>query len=455
MSKPKNAKQGATGAVTECNSQFDLFSIGRRKVTAAFVDTPLTSDIGVAILGRLDRKFGITERLSASLVDGRDESKVRHSTADLLRQRAYQIACGYEDASDANSLRHDPAFQLALGRVPDDTAALASQPTLSRFEHRRNRDLLTFSNTLLDLWTERLRAKARRSKKRPHIILDFDSTDFITYGEQQFTLFHGHYGNYIYYPLLVFDQHGWPVAAMLRPGRMRTGGVVALLMRIYRRLVEAGLRFDMTVRADAGFSTPELYALCEDLQIRYVIGLVTHAALNAKLEPTMERARTIAAQGGTARIFTDFMMRWGSKTPHDRRIVAKAEITSIGENPRYLITNMSESAEATYEFYTGRGRCENHIKELKNAMLGDRMSCHAFGANQFRLLEHVTAYILMYLLREELADTELAGVQMDTLRLRLLKVAAVVRVTARRIWIELSAAHPSAAFWPKLVPLLR
>lgn len=441
--------------MTQCNSQVDLFSTGRRTVTAAFVDTPLSSDIGVVLVGRLDQKLRITERLAASLRDRREAARVQHSAVDLLRQRAYQIACGYEDASDANSLRHDAGFQLAVGRVPDADAVLASQPTLSRFEQRRHGDLLSFSNALCDLWIERLRAKTRRSRRRARIILDFDSTDFITYGDQQLALFHGHYGNYIYYPLLVFDQHGWPVAAMLRGGRTRSGGVVPVLLRIYRRLVEAGLRFDMIVRADAGFSSPELYQTCETLGVRYVIGLITHHSLVERLEPTMRRARNVAEADGSARIITDFTMRWGRNTPHDRRIVAKAEITSLGENPRFMITNMPEPAEQVYDFYTGRGQCENHIKELKNAMLGDRMSCHAFAANQFRLLIHVTAYILMYLLREQLAETSLAAVQMDTLRLRLLKVAAVVRVTARRIWLELSASHPSAALWPRLVPLLR
>lgn len=441
--------------MTECNPQIDLFSIGRRMVTASFVETPLTSDIGAVLVGRVDRKHGVTKRLAGALVDGRQRAKVQHSTGDLLRQRAYQIACGYEDASDGNSLRHDAGFQLAMGRVPDDEAALASQPTLSRFEQRRNADLLRFSNGLLDLWIERLRAKARRSKRRIRIVLDFDSTDFVTYGDQQFALFHGHYGNYIYYPLLAFDQHGWPVAAMLRGGRTRTGGVVPMLLRIYRRLVEAGVRFEMTIRADAGFSFPELYALCETLGIRYVIGLITHPGLVKELEPTMRRARRVAKAEGTAKIITDFMKKWGRKTPHERRIVAKAEITSLGENPRFMITNMEQTADEIYDFYTGRGHCENHIKELKNAMLADRMSCHAFGANQFRLLVHVTAYILMYLLRDQLAGTVLANAQMDTIRLRLLKVAAVVRVSARRVWLELSASHPSATLWPRLVPLLR
>jgi hypothetical protein len=441
--------------VTECTPQFDLFSIGRRTVTASFVDTPLSSDIGVVLVSRIDRRHRVTERLAAALSDGRDSVKVQHTIEDLLRQRAYQIACGYEDASDANTLRHDAGFQIALDRVPGQDGALASQPTISRFEQRRHADLLSYSNALCDLWIERLQKKARRSRRAVKIILDFDSTDFVTYGEQQLALFHGHYGNYIYYPLLVFDQHGWPVAAMLRPGRTRSAGVIPALMRIYRRLVESGLRFEMILRADAGFSSPELYQTCETLGIRYVIGLITHHALNARLEPTMQRAREIAKTEGTAKVFTAFMMRWGRKTPHDRRIIAKAEVTGIGDNPRFLITNMEQDAEVIYTFYTGRGQCENHIKEIKNALFADRMSCHTFAANQFRLLVHVTAYVLMYLLREQLADTSLGGVQLDTLRLRLLKVAAIVRVTARRIWLELSAAHPSAALWPRLVPLLR
>ncbi len=319
--------------MTECNSQIDLFSMGRRMVTASLVDTPISSDIGAILLGRLDRKHRVTERLASVLTDRREQSKVQHSTVDMLRQRAYQIACGYEDAIDANTLRHDAGFQIALNRVPGEKAALASQPTLSRFEHRRRADLLTFSNALLDLWIERLRTKARRSKRRIRIVLDFDSTDFVTYGEQQFALFHGHYGNYIYYPLLVFDQHGWPVAAMLRPGRMRSGGVAALLLRVYRRLVEAGLRFDLTIRADAGFSFPELYLTCETLGIRYVIGLITHPSLVKELQPAMKRARTIAKTEGTAKIITDFMKLWGRKTPYERRIVAKSRDHLLGREP--------------------------------------------------------------------------------------------------------------------------
>lgn len=430
--------------MTECNSQIDLFSIGRRTVTATFDDVRLTSDIGVSLLHRIDKRLGLSDRLAAAMVDRRDPLRVRHSLRDLLMQRIALICAGYEDANDATTLRHDPAFQLALGRVPGK-AALASQPTLSRFEQRPRRDLLSLSNVLLDLWVERLKRKAKKSKKRPRIILDFDSTDFITHGDQQLNFFHGHYGNYIYYPVLVFDQHGFPVAAVLRSGDTRTGGVCAVLMRIMEKLSFALGKFDLLVRADAGFSTPELYKLCDTMGIRYVVALITHKTLTERAEPWMAEARKLSEETGEpARLLREFQHRWGRKDGGLHRIIAKAEVTTLGDNPRFLITNMTEPPEQVYETYTGRGQGENHIKELKCAMLGDRMSCHAFAANQFRLLLHTAAYVLMFVLREEIESLSTTRMQMDTLRLRILKVAAVVKVSARRIWLHMSAQHPSA-----------
>lgn len=436
--------------MTECNSQIDLFSIGRRTVTATFDNVHLTSDSGVTFLHRIDQRLGLTERLADAIVDRRESSKVRHSTRDLLMQRIALICAGYEDANDATTLRHDPAFQLALGRVPGESS-LASQPTLSRFEQRPRRDLLSLSNVLLDLWVERLKRKAKKTKKRLRIILDFDSTDFITHGDQQLNFFHGHYENYIYYPVLVFDQDGFPVAAVLRSGDTRTGGVCAVLLRIMEKLSFALGKFDVLVRADAGFSTPELYRLCDTMGIRYVVGLITHKALKEIAEPWMAEARKMFEETGQpVRLIREFEHRWGRKDGGMHRIIAKAEVTVLGDNPRFLITNMTDSPERVYETYTGRGQCENHIKELKCAMLGDRMSCHAFAANQFRLLLHTAAYVLMFVLREELEALSTTRMQMDTLRLRILKVAAVVKVSARRIWLHLSAQHPSASLFQYL-----
>ena len=433
--------------MTECNSQIDLFSIGRRTVTASFDNVRLTSDSGVAFLHRIDKRLGLTERLAAAMVDRRDPERVRHSLRDLLLQRIALICAGYEDANDATALRYDPAFQLALGRVPGE-AGLASQPTLSRFEQRPRRDLLSLSNVLLDLWVERLKRKAKKTRKRLRIILDFDSTDFITHGDQQLNFFHGHYGNYIYYPVLVFDQDGFPVAAVLRSGSTRTGGVCAVLLRIMEKLSFALGKFDLLVRADAGFSTPELYKLCEAMGIRYVVALITHKTLTDHAEPWMEEARKrFEETGEPVRLLREFEHRWGRKDGGLHRIVTKAEVTPVGDNPRFLITNMTEPAERVYDTYTGRGQGENHIKDLKCAMLGDRMSCHAFAANQFRLLLHTAAYVLMFTLREELEPLSTIRMQMDTLRLRVLKVAAVVKVSARRIWLHLNAQHPSASLF--------
>lgn len=440
--------------MTECNSQIDLFSIGRRTVTASFDDVRLTSDSGVTFLHRIDQRLGLTERLAAAMVDRRDPTRVQHTVRDLLMQRIALICAGYEDANDATTLRHDPAFQLALGRVPGE-AALASQPTVSRFEQRPHRDLLSLSNVLVDLWVERLKRKAKKTKKRMRIILDFDSTDFITHGDQQLNFFHGHYGNYIYYPVLVFDQDGFPVAAVLRSGDTRTGGVCAVLLRIMKKLSFALGKFDLLVRADAGFSTPELYRLCETMNIRYVVGLITHKTLTERAAPWMAEARRLFEQTGEpVRLIREFDHRWGRKDGGMHRIVAKAEVTALGDNPRFLITNMTEPPEQVYETYTGRGQCENHIKELKCALLGDRMSCHAFAANQFRLLLHVAAYVLMFVLREELEPLSTTRMQMDTLRLRVLKVAAVVKVSARRIWLHLSAEHPSVSLFRYLGAVL-
>ncbi len=434
--------------MTECTSDTTLFSIGRRTVSTTFDDARLSSDTGVILLRQVDRDLHLSHRLSAALLDGRQSAKVRHSSRDLLLQRVLQICAGYEDASDANTLRDDPAFQIALDRAPGDTASrLASQPTLSRFEQRRRRDLVAFSNVLLDLWIDRLRRRAKRSRRPPRIVLDFDSTDFITYGDQQLALFHGHYGHYIYYPLLVFDQEGFPVAALLRPGRTRRAGVAAVLVRIVEKLTATFPSFELTIRADAGFSSPDLYLLCEEMGIDYVIGLITHKVLTDRAEPWMVEARAIAQREGSAQLIRDFFHRWGRRTPHDRRIIAKAEVTSLGDNPRFMITNMTAPADQVYRFYTERGRCENHIKELKNALFGDRMSCHRFTGNQFRLLLHTAAYVLMLTLRERLAGTPLARVQFDTLRLRLIKIASLVTVTARRIWLRMSLAHPSAALF--------
>lgn len=431
--------------MTKCTGQIDLFSIGRRRVTIESNGTFITSNAGVLLASRIEHRLGLARRLGTVLRDERDPSRVMHSYESQLRQRLLQIACGYEDCNDASELRLEPAFQTAMGRVAGrEESALASQPTLSRFEQREAGELLRMSEALVDVWIDQLLARGPKACR--DIVLEFDSTDDPTHGEQQLTMFHGYYDQYMYHPLLVFDGEGWPVAVVLRPGRASASeGAASVLLRIFEKVVERlprGAR--ITLRADAGFAMPELYELCETMGIRYVIGQITHASYKERTTDTLaEATRQFEETGTKARVFTEFEYQ-AQTWSRSRRVIGKAERMPEGENVRFIITNIDDlEPEVAYDYYTERGQSENFIKDLKNAMFADRLSCSAFKANQFRLLLHTAAYIVMLELRRTLAGTALAKAQMDTLRLKLLKIGACIVVTARRIWVQLSQHDPS------------
>lgn len=431
--------------MTECTGQIDLFSIGRRKVTIESNGTFITSNAGVLLASRIEQRLGLAKRLSGVLRDERERAFVTHTYESQMRQRLLQIACGYEDCNDATELRHEPAFLTAMGRVAgQEGSALASQPTLSRFEQRDAGELLRMSEVLVDLWIDQLVARGPKAWKK--IVLEFDSTDDPTHGAQQLTMFHGYYDQYMYHPLLVFDGEGWPVAVVLRPGRASASqGAASVLLRIFEKIVARLPRqAQITLRADAGFAIPELYELCESMGIRYVIGQITHAAYKAHAAGALaEAVRQFDATGVKARVFTEFEYQ-AETWNHPRRVIGKAERMPEGENIRFIVTNVDElDPEAAYDHYTARGQSENFIKDLKNAMFADRLSCSAFMANQFRLLLHTAAYIVMLELRRALAETALANAQMDTLRLKLLKIGACLVVTARHIWVQLSEFDPS------------
>lgn len=430
--------------MTKCTGQIDLFSIGRRKVTIESNGTFITSNAGVLLASRIERRLGLAKRLSKVLRDEREPAFVTHTYESQMRQRLLQIACGYEDCNDATQLRHEPAFLTAMGRVAgQEGSALASQPTLSRFEQRDAGELLRMSEVLVDLWIDQLLARGPKAWKK--IVLEFDSTDDPTHGAQQLTMFHGYYDQYMYHPLLVFDGEGWPVAVVLRPGRASASqGAASVLLRIFEKIVERLPRqAQITLRADAGFAIPELYELCESMGIHYVIGQITQASYKALAAGTLaEAVRQFDATGIKARLFTEFEYQ-AETWNRPRRVIGKAERMPEGENLRFVVTNIEDlDPEAAYDHYTERGQSENFIKDLKNAMFADRLSCSAFMANQFRLLLHTAAYIVMLQLRRELADTALANAQMDTLRLKLLKIGACIVVTARRIWVQLSEFDP-------------
>lgn len=430
--------------MTECTSQIDLFSIGRRKVTMTGKGKFITSNAGVLLASRIEQRLGLCSRVAEQLSDSRDPRYVTHTYEDQLRQRVLQIACGYEDANDAGELREEPAFMTAMGRIAGGEDKLASQPTLSRFEQRRAMELLKISETLLDVWIERLRRKGPKAWR--NIVLDFDGTDDPTHGSQQLSMFHGFYDQHMYHPLVVFDGEGWPVAMVLRPGLAgAAAGAVSVLKRIFKRIVaQLPKSARVTFRADTGFAVPAIYEICESLGIRYITGQNSYPVFQARVEPLLAQARTVYAETQQkVRMFTEFTHQ--AKTwKQPQRVICKIEVSKEGENIRFITTNRNESdPERNYDFYIARGQAENFIKDLKNAVFAGRLSCSHFLANQFRLLLHTLAYIVLFELRAAAAATELARAQMDTLRLRLLKTGACIVVSARRIWIHLSQHDPS------------
>ena len=426
---------------TVCHNQLCFANLESRSVVAEFAAGPMTSDGGSLLLREIDHATDLSSSMSRALSDRRDPVKVHHDQTELLCQRLFAIAMGYEDGNDHRSLRFDPGLKTAVGRLPETGPALASQPTLSRFENGvGNRELRRLADALMDAYV------AAHPAPRKVIVLDIDSTDDPTHGMQQLSFFHGYYDQYMLHPLLIFDGlTGFPVASVLRAGNAHASkGAAAILKRIIRRLKRAYPGATILVRADAGFAVPGIYGLLEREKVKYAIGLITNERLrksagNLALKAEKEFAKTAEKQ----RLFGSFYHRAGS-WQRPRRVIAKVERLPRGLNTRFVVTNiLFESAAGIYDgIYTGRGETENRIKELKLHLKADRLSCTRFKANQFRLLLHTFAFVLLWHLRRSLAGTELAAATVDTLKLKLLKVAARVVQSVRRILFTMPRAYP-------------
>jgi hypothetical protein len=393
------------------------------------------------VLRELDQRYRLAENVARCLHDPREGHKVKHDLLTLVRQRLFAIAQGYEDNNDAATLAKDPAFKIMAGKAPESDGDLASQPTLSRFENRVTaKDLRRLSDRLLDLYLK------THPGPRKVIILDMDATDDPTHGKQQLSFFHGYYEEHMYHPLLVFDgRDGFPLAAVLRPGNTHSSrGALAVLKRLIQKLRQAYPKALILFRADAGFAVPALYSYLEDQpETRYVIGFITNNRLLAETAPLLAKAqRQYQETGEKQRLFTSFSYQ-AESWDKPRRIIAKVEYTHLGANQRFVITNLVRNPRFVYDdIYVLRGDVENRIKELKLEIKADRLSCHRFLANQFRLLLHTAAYCLFWLLRHHLQGTELATAQVNTLRLKLLKIGARIRETSRRIWVHLASGYP-------------
>lgn len=418
---------------------------GSRRLRAQFDASPISSDGGAPLLAALDRKLGLVDGLACAVRDPRDARYTDHTLTDLLRQRIFQIALGYEDCNDADTLRADPVLKVACGRDPRHEADLASQPTLSRCENALGPKACDrLARALFD------RYLAQHPRRPKELVLDLDLTDDPTHGQQELAFFHGFYDTHLYLPLLVFDQEGALLTAVLLPGRNPGAGVaVAVLKRLVATLRERWPGIRLLVRADAGFAAPALYQFIEEAGLEALIGFRSNPRLDRQARRLQAKARRrYLRTGRKARLFTSVRYRARKGWPRAYRIVIKAEHMKEGPNVRYVLTTLPGRAEELYDRYVERGEaCENSIKDLKNALKGDRLSCHRFWANQVRLLLHAAAYTLLFALRRCAAGTELAAVQFDTLRLRLLKIGASVVGSVRRVIVHLSASCPWQRMW--------
>ncbi len=439
-----------------------LFSDQLCKAIDVHFDTEaMTSDGGVVLLGVLDRGLGLTKVALSALTDARDPTRIVHSQLDMLRQRIYGLVLGYEDCNDSARIAHDPAVKLAVGRGLD-AANLASTATLCRFENSVSpRELVNAARELLK-W--RLTSLRKRFKKARVVTVDFDSTPDPTHGQQELAFYDGHYDTYSYKPLVVSlsfddDPEQYVVAVRLRPGKSKEDRtLLPFLRRLVKKLRALFKKARVRVRADSGFGkSPRLLDALDALPIEYVLAYQTLDALKALAQPWADEAQALHDQGlvgEETQVFGEFM--WKPKKgswSHERRIVAKAELTEThGREPRLNLRFVVSNAmgrfkpRGLYKVYRERGDMENRIKELKQLEL-DRTSCHRFCANALRVLLATVAYILVQELRWRLRRTSLRRAQASTLRERLFKMAARVEETVRRFVLHCPIDFPWAREW--------
>ena len=417
---------------------------------ATFDGGRITSDGGLSWLARMDSELGLSEAISECVPEWRTR-KGRHSLAALIKQRVYQIACGYEDQNDSNSLREDPLLKLVCGSLPRSGENLASQPTFSRLENSATgRACHQIAEVLFDLYL-----KERGKDGAPgKVLLDFDATDDPVHGDQEGSYYHGYYKQHMYHPLLVFDgESGHLISALLRAGNTHgSNSAVALLKRLVARLRQRWPEVEVEIRADAGFAVPSLYDYCEEEGITYTVGLITNSRLEEMAEDLLDEAKERHEnEQKKVKLFREDLYQAGS-WENVRRVVYKAEVMEapLGTNRRFVVTTRTDEPEKLYEFYARRGESENWIKDFKLAVKADRLSCHRFIANQFRLLLHAAAYWLLDTLRRKLIEGGARRMQLDTLRLRLIKIGGRVRELMTKVRMHLASGHPGQSLWHTL-----
>jgi hypothetical protein len=429
---------------------FNLPSVCRKKVSVAFDGGMLSSDAGVLLLRNVERRLGIVARLASCLKDKRDPDLIEHTVEEMLRLRMLAIAAGYEDADDCDSLRYDPIFKMAVGRLPETGEALCSQPTMSRLENAPSKiEIARMMAAMVDQFCDSYR------RAPASITLDIDDTFDAVHGHQQLSLFNAHYDERCFLPIHIYEgASGKPVAVILREGKTPAGVEVrTILKHVIGHIRRHWPKVRILVRGDSHYGRDEAMEWCESQEVAYIFGFGGNAVLQAMTQKLADglaakRARTSAAKLRSFATLNYAARSWNKK----RRIAARIEATEKGLDVRYVVTSLAGTAQQLYEtVYCGRGQAENFIKWHKAQLASDRTSCRDPKANQFRLILHTAAYWLMLSMRDGIAKrSPLSFAEFATLRLRLIKIAARVIEGAARTRVFLPTACPDRAVFRQL-----
>ena len=459
--------------MTECTqSSFPFAGHGRRQVVARFDGGTISSDGGALLLRQLEQSTGIVRQFAACFGDHRQPAQIEHSVRELVSQRVYGLALGYEDLNDHDQLRSDPLLALLSGkqdlegkqrrRSQDRGKAGAGKSTLNRLEgtpakadaKSRYKKIVLDTDAADRLLTALYIQSQPRQPER--IVLDLDATDDPLHGHQEGRFFHGYYGHYCYLPLYIFAGEQL-LCARLRPANIdAAAGSLEEVQRIVEQLRQSWSDVKILLRADSGFCRDELMSWCEANAVDYLIGLPQNARLQRRIKRRMKLARRrFVKTGKAARVFGDFHYRTRKSWARRRRVVAKAEYLAKGENPRFVVTSLTAkqaAAQQLYEtIYCARGEMENRIKEQQMGLFADRTSTAEFRSNQIRLYFSSIGYCVVEALRRRgLAGTKMARAQCTTIRLRLFKIGARVRITARKVWISLATGYAWAGVFEQV-----
>lgn len=457
--------------MTECTrTQFDFQALHSRQIVAAFDGGLVSSDGGGLLLREVEECYGIIRQFAGRFTDHRDPERIEHTLVELLKQRVFGLCLGYEDLNDHDQLRLDPLMAVLVGKKDplghdrdrkSHGKALAGKSTLNRLEltpvradsQSRYKKIVGHLDAMQRFFVEAFVQQYVVPPKR--IVLDVDSTDFVLHGHQLGKFFHGYYDADCYLPLFIFCGD-FPLLALLRPSNIDDClGVRKHLERIVGQIREAWPMVEIVIRGDSGFCRDHLMSWCEDNRVDYLFGLAKNKRLLKILAKEMHEAKTqFVATQEASRVFKDFTYKTRKSWRRERRVVGKAEHLAKGENPRFVVTSTpskSVSGQLLYERdYCARGAMENRIKEKKLYLFADRVSCSTMRANQVRLCLSTVAYIVMRTLREHgLRETEMSNAQVDTIRVKLLKIGAVIKVSVRRVVVALTESCPFQAIFQK------